>query len=155
MENREVRAVLLVDESKITIDDGPIAWLEQNMKKLEGDGITLDNAHIFDNDDPEDRDEVWIVTTEDVYEGETSVFVKVFKYENDAREEFRSCIADAKENDHLFLDYDNVVSEDDAQNCEDDCVAVSEDDELFVAYHYSHYSEDHIKVTIERQVVNE
>ena len=155
MENREIRAVLHVDENKITIDDGPIAWLEQNMKKLEGDGITLDDAHIFDNDDPEDRDEVWVVMTEDVYEGETETFIKIFKHENDAREEFRSCIEDTKENDHLFLDYDKVVSEDDARNCDDDCVAVEENDELFVAYRYGYYSEDHIKVTIERQVVNE
>lgn len=155
MENREVRAVLHVDESKITIDDGPIAWLEQNMKKLEGDGITLDDAHIFDNDDPEDRDEVWVVTVEDVYDGETEIDVKLFKHENDAREEFRKCIEDAKQNDHLFLDYETFVNEDEAMHCDDDCVAVNEDDKCFTAYHYGYYSEDHISITIDRKVVNE
>lgn len=155
MENREVRAVLHVDESKITIDDGPIAWLEQKMKKLKGDGITLDDAHIFDDDDPEDRDEVWVVTTEDVYEGETEVFNKVFKYENDARKEFRSYIEDAKKNDHLFLDYDKFVSEDDIGNCDDDCIVVGEYDEWFKAYRYGHYSEDHVNIMIERQLINE
>ena len=155
MENREVRAVLHVDESKITIDDGPIAWLEQNMKKLEGDGITLDEAHIFDNDDPEDRDEVWVVTTEGVYEGETNVSIKVFKHENDAREEFRSCIEDAKQNDHLFTDYETFVNGDDAMHCDDDCVVVDEDDKCFTAYRYGYYSEDHISITIDRHVVNE
>lgn len=155
MENREVRAVLHVDENKITIDDGPIAWLEQNMKKLEGDGITLDDARIFDNDDPEDRDKVWIVTIEDVYEGETTIINKIFKHENDAREEFRSCIEDTKKNDHLFLDYDKFVSEDESRHCDDDCVVVEEDDEWFRAYHYGCYSEDHINIMIERQIVNE
>lgn len=155
MENREVRAVLHVDESKITIDDGPIAWFEQKMKKLECDGITLDDAHIFDNDDPEDRDEVWIVTAEDVYEGETTIVNKVFKHENDAKEGFRSFIEDAKKNDHLFLDYDKFVSEDDAKHCDDDCVVVGEYDEWFKAYRYGHYSEDHINIMIDRQVINE
>ena len=155
MENREVRAVLHVDESKITIDDGPIAWLEQNMKKLEGDGITLDEAHIFDKDDPKDRDEIWVVTTEDVYEGETTIVNKVFKHENDAREEFRSCIEDTKKNDHLFLDYDRFVRESDTGRCDDDCVVVEEYDEWFKAYRYSHYSEDHINIMIDRKVVNE
>ena len=155
MENREVRAVLHVDESKITIDDGPIAWLEQNMKKLEGDGITLDEAHIFDDDDPEDRDEVWVVTTEGVYEGETEVSIKIFKHENDAREDFRLRIEDAKKNDPLFLDYDTFVDEDDAAHCDDDCVVVGEDDECFTAYHYGYYSEDHINISIDHKVVNE
>lgn len=155
MENREVRAVLHVDENKITIDDGPIAWLEQKMKKLDGDGITLDDAHIFDDDDPEDRDEVWVVTVEDVYEGETSIDIKLFKRENDAREEFRSCIEDTKKNDHLFLDYDKFVSEDDTWRCDDDCVVVGEYDEWFKAYRYGYYSEDHVNIMIDRKVVNE
>ena len=155
MENREVRAVLHVDESKIAIDDGPIAWLEQNMKKLDGDGITLDDAHIFDNDDPDDRDEVWVVTVEDVYEGETSIDIKLFKHENDAREWFRSCIEDTKKNDHLFLDCDKFVSEDDAWRCDDDCVVVGEYDEWFKAYRYGYYSEDHVNISIDRKVVNE
>ena len=155
MENREVRAVLHVDESKITIDDGPIAWLEEKMKKLEGDGITLDDAHIFDNDDPEDRDKVWIITIEDVYEGETSIDIKLFKHENDVREEFRKCIEDTKKNDHLFLDYDTFVDGDLAARCDDDCVVVSEDDKCFTAYCNGRYSEDHISITIDCKVVNE
>lgn len=155
MENREVRAVLHVDERKITIDDGPIAWLEQKMKKLEGDGITLDDAHIFDDDDPEDRDEVWVVTVEYVYEGETEVDVRLFKHEKDAREEFRSCIKNTKQNDHLFLNYDTFVDEDEAWRCDGDCIVVDEDNESFRVYRYGYYSEDHINITIDRKVVNE
>lgn len=155
MENREVRAVLHVDESKITIDDGPIAWLEQKMKGLEGDGITLDDAHIFDGDDPEDRDKVWVVTEESVYEGETNVDVKVFKHENDARENFRLLVEDTKKNDHLFLDYDTFVYEDAAAHCDDECVVVDKDDDCFTAYPYGYYSEDHISITIDCKFVNE
>lgn len=155
MENREVRAVLHVDESRITIDDGPIAWLEEKMKKLESDGITLDDAHIFDNDDPEDRDEVWVVAIEDVYDGETEVSVNVFKRENDAREEFRKCIEDTKKDDHLFLDYETFVNENDAAHCDDECVVVDEDDTCFTAYRNGYYSVDHINITIDRKVVNE
>ena len=129
MERRILAELFVEDDRAIEMDKGTIDYAKDVIDyQCQECGISTGQMRILDDDDPEDAKAsdladkifnseenkptfVYVVRTDIIISGSIYTTMKVFSTREKAKIYFDECVAGAKANDHLMLQDDKVVNE--------------------------------------------